>query len=116
MKKVLLAMASLLAVVPGAMATPVGGGVCRVSTVWSHSTETFDVVLYGGEVSYITVQGDGSTDLDLFVLDENGNLIAQDTSYSGNCSVWVRPYWTGRFTVRVVNRGSVYNQFRICAT
>lgn len=65
------------------------------------------------ELAEILVSGDGDTDLDLYVYDSNGNLIAQDTDYSDDCYVrWV-PAWTGRYTIRIVNRGPVYNRFVI---
>jgi hypothetical protein len=51
--------------------------------------------------------------LDLYVYDSNGNLIASDTGYSDDCYVsWV-PKWTGRFIVKVVNRGPLYNRYVI---
>ena len=116
MKKVLLAAMGVLALVQAASANPVGGGVCRDATAGARSTRDFDITLYGGERSVISLSGDGDTDLDLYVYDENGNLIASDTGYSDQASVWVRPNWTGHFTIRVVNRGSVYNDFTVCAT
>lgn len=65
------------------------------------------------QLAEILVSGDGDTDLDLYVYDSNGNLIAEDTDYSDDCYVrWV-PAWTGRYTVRIVNRGPVYNRFVI---
>ena len=66
-----------------------------------------------GAVTEIAISGDGDTDLDLYVYDSNGNLIASDTDYSDDCYVsWV-PKWTGRFVVKVVNRGPVYNRYVI---
>ena len=71
----------------------------------------FDVSFVKGYLAEVGVAGDGDTDLDLYVYDGNGNLIASDTSYSGDCYVnWV-PAWTGRFIIRVVNRGPVYNNY-----
>lgn len=65
------------------------------------------------QLAEVLVSGDGDTDLDLYVYDSNGNLIASDTDYSDDCYVrWV-PAWTGRYTVRIVNRGPVYNRFVI---
>ena len=65
------------------------------------------------ELAEVLVSGDGDTDLDLYVYDSNGNLIAKDTDYSDDCYVrWV-PAWTGRYTIRIVNRGPVYNRFVI---
>ena len=65
------------------------------------------------QLAEILVSGDGDTDLDLYVYDSNGNLIASDIDYSDDCYVrWV-PKWTGRYTIRIVNRGPLYNRFVI---
>ncbi len=85
-------------------------------------SETWEKVAAGGTYTYrisfiadylaeILVSGDGDTDLDLYVYDSNGNLIASDTDYTDDCYVsWV-PRWTGNFIVKIVNRGRVYNRY-----
>jgi hypothetical protein len=71
----------------------------------------FDVSFVKGYLAEVLVSGDGDTDLDLYIYDSNGNLIASDTDYTDDCYVrWV-PAWTGRFVIRVVNRGGVYNNY-----
>ena len=65
------------------------------------------------ELAEVLVSGDGDTDLDLYVYDSNGNLIAKDIDYSDDCYVRWIPAWTGRFIIRIVNRGPVYNRFVI---
>lgn len=71
----------------------------------------FECSFTKGYLAEVGVSGDGDTDLDLYVYDSNGNLIASDTDYSDDCYVnWV-PAWTGRFIIRIVNRGSVYNNY-----
>ena len=65
------------------------------------------------QLAEILVSGDGDTDLDLYVYDSNGNLIASDTDYSDDCYVRWIPKWTGRYIIRIVNRGPVYNRFVI---
>ena len=65
---------------------------------------------YGGERAYIYVNGDGDTDLDLYVCDENGNLVDSDTDSDDACLCTFIPKWTGRFTIKVKNLGSVYNK------
>jgi len=66
-----------------------------------------------GQLASIFVSGDGDTDLDLYVYDENGNLIDYDEDYSDDCFVsWV-PKWTGPYRLKIVNRGRVYNEFSI---
>ena len=78
-----------------------------------NGVDTFEISFVKGYLAEIGVAGDGDTDLDLYVFDSNGNPIASDESYSGDCYVnWV-PAWTGRYIVKVVNRGPVYNRYVI---
>ena len=65
----------------------------------------------GGQLAEVFISGDGDTDLDMYVYDENGNLIGKDDDYSDDCYVSWYPKWTGTFTVKVVNRGKVYNDY-----
>ena len=48
---------------------------------------------------------------EIYVYDNNGNLIDSDTDYTDNCVCTWTPRWTGNFRIRVVNRGNVYNQY-----
>ncbi len=97
-----------------ASAEPVGGATCRTTSVSAHTTDEFTARFYGGESAAVTVSGDYDTDLDLYLYDENGNLIAKDDDNTDQCVVRFRPNWTGPFTIRIVNRGSVYNHYTIC--
>jgi hypothetical protein len=46
-------------------------------------------------------------DLDLVVVDENGNLIASDNEYAKHAEVDVRPRWTGEFGIYIkMTRGT----------
>ena len=65
----------------------------------------------GGLLAEVFISGDGDTDLDMYVYDENGILIGKDDDYSDDCYVSWYPKWTGTFTVKVVNRGKVYNDY-----
>lgn len=114
-KALLMALAGALLSSQIAWADPVGGGVCRDDVVLEGASEEYDVYLRGGETTLILVEGDGDTDLDLYVYGENGNLLASDTDASDRCVAFIRPDWTGRFTIRVVNYGDVFNRFRVCA-
>jgi hypothetical protein len=75
----------------------------------------FVVYFHGGRSAAASVIGDGDTDLDLFVYDENGNLIGSDTDSTDRCLVRLHPRWTGAFQIEVRNLGSVYNEYRIRA-
>lgn len=79
--------------------------------VKANYTDTYKIGFVANSLAEIFVSGDGDTDLDLFVFDSNGNLIASDTDYTDDCYVSWIPAWTGRFTVKIVNRGQVYNRY-----
>lgn len=67
----------------------------------------------GGEVARVFIMGDGDTNLDLRVFDENSNLIGSDLGESDACCVEWKPSWTGEFTISVTNEGDQYNRFVI---
>jgi hypothetical protein len=90
------------------------GGPGHADTrVEAHSTDVFHIDFVGRELATISVVGDGDTDLDLFVYDENGNLIAFDDDLTDRCYVSFRPRWTGTFRVEVRNLGGVYNRYHL---
>lgn len=88
-----------------------GGPGRRVDRVAANSTDTYVLAFKYGVPAEIFVSGDGDTDLDLYVYDENGRAIVCDDDYSDDCYVCWTPAWTGNFVVKVVNRGRVYNQY-----
>ena len=97
----------------GAQRGAVNGPSRHYDAVNGNSTYTYQISFIANVLAEILVSGDGDTDLDLYVYDSNGNLIAYDESYSDDCYVrWV-PAWTGRFFIKIVNRGPVYNNYVI---
>jgi hypothetical protein len=110
-KAMLLAMVILAASVVPVIAGAVGGPKYGAYRLGANRYRTFTVSFYGGREARVAVSGDGDTDLDLYVYDVFGNLIVSDDDYSDDCVVSWTPRWTGRFTIKVVNRGNVYNDF-----
>lgn len=83
--------------------------------VYAHQTDIYTKTFRAGSKAEVLVVGDGDTDLDLYVYDENGNLIASDTDYTDRCYISFYPRWTGTFTIKIKNRGNVYNNYCIAA-
>jgi hypothetical protein len=76
-------------------------------------THTYNAYVVAGVPAAITINGDGDTDLDLYVYNRFGNLVAVDEDDTDLCIVrWV-PASSGMVTVRVVNRGSIFNDYVI---
>ena len=90
-----------------------GGPKYAYGTVYARSYTYYDAKFWANEIAEVVVSGDGDTDLDLYVYDENGNLIASDTDYTDDCYVRFAPRWTGLFRIKIVNRGGVYNNYAI---
>lgn len=65
----------------------------------------------GGEPAVISVTGDGDTDIDLYVYDQNGNQICRDLGLTDRARCQWTPAWTGSFRVAVANLGYVWNRF-----
>lgn len=103
----------LIGFAPAAFAKPVDGPVYGRHRVQAHSSDRFAVTLRGGEGTTIFVSGDGDTDLDLYLFDENGRLVDSDTDDTDDCLIRIYPRWTGPFVIVVRNWGSVYNDYRI---
>lgn len=110
--------ANLLALIAKASETqskraPIGGSSYNSTSVNGNGTDVYTVSFIAGQTAVVTVVGDGDTDLDLYVYDSNGNLIVKDDDYTDNCIVSWTPKWTGKFKIKVVNRGPVYNRYII---
>lgn len=90
-----------------------GGPKSGTTSILAGDTDVFRITFRGGEWAEVTVIGDGDTDLDLHVYDENGNLVDSDTDDTdvAYCS-WI-PRWTGTFRIEVKNWGRVYNEYRM---
>ena len=109
----LVLLTATLTVAPAAIAGSIDGPAEGVERVRAFQTDVYEFVFAGGFVTEIVVIGDGDTDLDLFVYDENDNLIASDRDGTDTCYVSLIPRWTGSFRVEVRNLGSVYNEYTI---
>ena len=96
-----------------ASAHPAGGSKVGFHRVEAYSTDVFNVKFHADESATVAISGDGDTDLDLYVYDDNGNLIGADTDESDDCIVRFHPRWSGMFRIEVRNLGRVWNNYKI---
>lgn len=89
----------------------VGGARSGSYRLPANSNHVFNLSFRAGQTAEVAIIGDGDTDLDLYVYDQNGNLIGSDADYTDNCYVSWTPRWTGNFKIKVINRGRVYNDY-----
>ncbi|HMQ58074.1 MAG TPA: hypothetical protein PKE65_05960 [Rhizobiaceae bacterium] len=76
-------------------------------------TDIFRENFRGGELAEVAIIGDGDTDLDLVIADENGNAICVDTSFADKLYCSWTPAWTGPFIIAVKNQGRIRNTYYI---
>ena len=86
----------------------------NVVTLPASTTDNYDNVSFnGGEYAEVYAEGSGASNLDLYVYDENGNLICSDTDYSDIAYCGWTPKWTGGFTIKVINQGGSSNRYAL---
>jgi hypothetical protein len=66
-----------------------------------------------GERVRIELSGDGDTDLDMYVYSSDGVLIDKQEGSSDDEASLIRAYRPGTITVKIVNRGDVYNRYSL---
>jgi len=79
----------------------------------ARDTDIYRMDFRGDRSARVRVSGDGDTDLDLYVFDENDNLICSDEDSSDYCVCEWSPRWTGTFRIVIKNLGHVYNRYRL---
>ncbi|MBV8336241.1 MAG: hypothetical protein JO358_12545 [Alphaproteobacteria bacterium] len=82
-------------------------------TVRPGATDIYMVVFNGGQLAEAGIAGDGGSDLDLLVYDENDHLVCRSDSSSDReyCRWW--PRWTGPFRIEIQNLGTASNLYRV---
>ena len=91
--------------------SPIDGASKTYERVKAYSSDSYVVRFNAYERAYIEVYGDGDTDLDLYIYDNYGNLVASDTSVSYNAGGWFVPTCTCPYKIVVKNNGRVYNDY-----
>lgn len=86
------------------------GGRTHRDRVLGGRTDTYKL-RFGRGASSAMISGDGDTDLDCYVYDREGNLVARDTDYTDDCVLTWHAAYTGDFTIKIENRGIVYNEY-----
>jgi len=111
--KVLAAIDQVVAAAPKAMGRVGGPSYWEDCVDARHTDEYRNLRFGGGKQMSIAVSGDGDTDLDCYVYDENGNLVDSDTDDTDDCVLSNVPRWTGNFTLRIRNLGTAYNCYEV---
>lgn len=89
----------------------------RAATSTSHlpggMSDVWTLPFYGDSTAELAILGNGATNLDVLVTDENGNPICADTTASDKIYCDFVPSWNGYFTVTVQNHGAATNAYTL---
>lgn len=96
-----------------AIAGQVGGPTGHRDTVLTNSSDSYNITFRGQELAQVLIRGDGSSDLDCFAVDNNGNLVDSDVDFTDTCLLEWNPIWTGKFRITIVNVGNSDNEYSI---
>ncbi len=114
MSKIKVGLIALGMLVPGvALGGAVGGPQGKRDTVLGNSSDNYVLVFEGRETARINVRGDGSSDLDCYVYDNKGGLVASDDDSTDVCVLVWTPAWTGKFKLKITNRGDNPNEYTV---
>ena len=115
MKRFFIAVVALACVTLSGVsfAGATSGRISQVDRVEAYSTNTYRVLFDGGDTARVRVNGDNDTDLDLYVYDQFGTLVAFDNDELDLCIVEFRPRSDGRYRIEIHNLGGVYNQYTL---
>ena len=91
----------------------VGPGYNVVTLPGGTTDNYFGVSFDGSKYAEVYAEGSGRTNLDLYIYDENGNLICSDTDSSDVAYCGWTPKWTGAFDIKVINRGGASNRYAL---
>lgn len=108
-----IGLSVFLLIAGSAMAGSVQGPRSSMNAVEGRGTDVFVFVFEGLETARITVIGDGSTDLDCFVYDSDGLIVASDNDTTDQCVISWMPFETQKYKLKIKNLGRVTNTYRI---
>jgi hypothetical protein len=89
----------------------IGGSVSWLSRLPSGQIDVWEVPFYGNSYAEVAIAGDGDTNLDMVITDENGNVICYDVSPSDQVYCDFVPAWDGYFYITVENTGRSRNSY-----
>ena len=89
------------------------GYIRREDIIGPRKTDVWTVSFVGGTAAGVIVIGDGDTDLDLYVYDKYGNLLAKDIDTTDNCAVSFHPSYTGEYKIKIKNLGNISNVYKL---
>lgn len=102
--------ATIIAFVAAALATTAANAAVRDFRVNGYATKVFTYRADPGELFRVEVRGDGDTDLDLFIHDDDGHLVCSRTAASDREICIIRARFGGVYRIKVENLGRVYNE------
>jgi len=91
----------------------VGGPRMHSSRILSRSSHSYEFTFQGSKKASIAIVGDGETDLDMFIYDEQGKLVGVSDGQWDNELMYWRVEKAQKYRIEVRNVGKIYNDYVI---
>ena len=92
----------------------IGGPFIKTSMILPLAKDKWVVKFAGGRKANVVLEGTDLSDLDLYIYDENENLIRYDDDETSECTLSFTPKRDGFFIIVVVNNGLLPNPYLLC--
>jgi len=97
-----------------ALAGDIAGAGCVTERVGANRTDVYRIQFVPGQPAWVSIRGDGDTDLDLQVIDPDGRTVCAEVGTSDREQCTWQPTSAGVTQVRILNHGDVFNEYRFC--
>jgi len=84
-----------------------------VGSLRGRTKDKYEIGFTAGEVAEVSVIGDGDSDLDLYIYDSDGGLVAKCVDGSDRCYLTWRPTRSMVYRIEVHNLGKVFNKYEV---
>ena len=108
----LMAMLSIFHI-SQATADSVHGSGSHQGWIGPHASVAYDEGFIGGKEAVVTLNGWDDSNLDLFIYDENENMICESISLTSSEYCKFVPKWTGAYTIIITNNGATANEYAL---
>ena len=89
------------------------GPMIHRDRIASGDDDVYNITFRGGEVAIVRVVGEGTTNLDLRVYDENDRLVGEDTGPTDRCSAIWKVSGNKKYRIRITNLGDGPNTYTL---
>jgi hypothetical protein len=107
-RKITAAVAAVVMLATGSLAL-----ASEVRRLPAYNTQVWYAQVYEGQLAEVLVRGDGRADIDVYVYDYRGHLVAGDDDDTATCLARWIPTYTGVVRIEVRNTSGLFSDYAL---